>query len=439
MSEKKPMPALKGVAIAFGMILLILSIVFGTIFISLSISYKNYCNCRYASVSICTDKEIKKLSSSGDGTLENPYVIDNSIFDFVCIGGWDSRITVHFVIQNCTFDGLCIDHVTNFVIQNCSFIGENTGLYLDYCDSFVIQNCTFLCKIVEFNGSDDFTIDNCDFNDAVEYVELIFLERIEIFNTLFENDLVVIGQCLDVTLENNSFESSTYEESQKGLFLYELFGVIALNNNSFKVGGIYYIDNSEEEYSYFEAMNNTLKGQPILFICNESDRIINETYGQIILLNCTNVLISNQSFSETNIGITISDSSNCTIVKNNFSNCFNALNIYYSTNCSIYNNSVINSFEIGIFLISSDYNIFKFNQIQNSTSFGLYLWGSSNNQINHNNFLNNSIIHQAEDYDGEDNNWNYNFWNDWIGIGNYSIKGTTDSYDYFPLSSPVDL
>ncbi len=117
MSEKKPISASKRIAIAIGIILLILVILYGALLITFLINEKNNCYCSFADNSLCTDKDIKKLSSSGDGTLENPYVIDNSTFDFVCIGGWYSRITVHFIIKNCTFTtGLEITHVNNFVI-----------------------------------------------------------------------------------------------------------------------------------------------------------------------------------------------------------------------------------------------------------------------------------------------------------------------------------
>jgi hypothetical protein len=117
MSEKKPISASKRIAIAIGIILLILVILYGALLITFLINEKNNCYCSFADNSLCTDKDIKKLSSSGDGTLENPYVIDNSTFDFVCIGGWYSRITVDFIIKNCTFTtGLEITHVNNFVI-----------------------------------------------------------------------------------------------------------------------------------------------------------------------------------------------------------------------------------------------------------------------------------------------------------------------------------
>jgi parallel beta-helix repeat protein len=256
--------------------------------------------------------------------------------------------------------------------------------WLEYCTGFIIKQFNFLNVKLLIGGS-RFTIEDNKFSSKEDCIFIESSDEFEIRDNIFSDGLVDLWHCTDVVVENNLFESTVFLGSQKGLGLYTVKS-LTLKHNSFKVGGINLILDPSRDIYHFrlfdEFINNTIDTQTILLIYNESNKTVTENFGQLILLNCTNILISNHSLAEVNAGIIISDSSNCTIVKNNFSNCFNALNIYYSTNCFIYNNSIINSYEIGMFLISSDYNIVKFNQIQNGTSFGLYLWRSSNNQIN---------------------------------------------------------
>ena len=64
-------------------VVIIIGVVLLSIFLQID---KNYCVCDYyASTSICTEEGIKNLSSRGDGTEGNPYIIEDSTLGSVCI------------------------------------------------------------------------------------------------------------------------------------------------------------------------------------------------------------------------------------------------------------------------------------------------------------------------------------------------------------------
>jgi parallel beta-helix repeat protein len=100
------------------------------------------------------------------------------------------------------------------------------------------------------------------------------------------------------------------------------------------------------------------------------------------------------------------------------------------------NNYCLNN-SVGIYLLSSDFNVLSWNLLYNN-GFGINLTSDSdNNLIHHNNFINNSNSPQAND-DGINNQWydsetkEGNFWSDYSGSGDYLITGSAGSVDPYP-------
>ncbi len=124
------------------------------------------------------------------------------------------------------------------------------------------------------------------------------------------------------------------------------------------------------------------------------------------------------------------------------------------TNCSytdISNNSIYYNY-YGIKLQSATGNNVTYNEIMNSTYFGVFLdHGADDNWIHHNNFVsNNDGSTQGRDNTG-DNMWNTsdegNYWSDYTGsdsnkdgVGDtpYSLIGGSGAQDEYPLMDDVD-
>jgi parallel beta-helix repeat protein len=119
-----------------------------------------------------------------------------------------------------------------------------------------------------------------------------------------------------------------------------------------------------------------------------------------------------------------------------------------SNNCTIKNCSIIDSYQ-GIYITdSSDCQIY-FNHIGNNSEYGVVLTDTTNPWENQpvtiflNSFIDNNLdgTSQASD-NGTSNYWYYldleqgNYWSDWNGTGSYSIPGSANAVDLYPLSEP---
>ena len=245
------------------------------------------------------------------------------------------------------------------------------------------------------------------------------------------------------TFQNNTFSSAAYD----GVQIYSSNHTTFCNNTLAKSGIFVY-----ESYDNI-IKNNTINDKPLIYLENISDYAIVEEVGQIVLVNCDNILIHNQTIINSIQGIELFKTSNTTISECNirlqefesvyaaysndnliyncsFSDCYNALGIYdcnrteinsnyihsfmYTTPCMIvsdshYNNIIWNNITdnfLGIELHGSNYNNISHNEIYKVSS------GSANGVIRlrgskFNNITFNNIHHQHRGidlYDSSDNN-----------------------------------
>ncbi len=171
-----------------------------------------------------------------------------------------------------------------------------------------------------------------------------------------------------------------------------------------------------ESYIQAEVINNSVNGKPLLYCYSKVNETIPVGAGQILLINCSMISISNQVdcgifihhsqqlkihnnfFNSTNSRIFLESSLNCIITNNTINEGeFHGISLSASTNCSISNNSLITRgliysyYRYGIILYeSSNNNNINNNEIKNF-SIGIYLWDdSSNNRIFDNTLSNNA-------------------------------------------------
>lgn len=180
--------------------------------------------------------------------------------------------------------------------------------------------------------------------------------------------------------------------------------------------------------------SNTVNGKPVYYWKNVTSGTVPLGAGQVILANCTKVIIHNQSTGDSSTGILIGFSFNNTIVDNHISN---------------------NSWH-GLSLQHSDSNTIFGNNISDNQWFGIHLFISNTNRIYHNNFIDN--LNQAYD-DRATNAWDDgypsggNCWSDYAGVDemngpNQDLPGSdgigdtpyvidADSQDEYPLMSCI--
>ena len=326
-------------------------------------------NCHYGCMGIIA-------YSSGDLQIENCNVYKNG----------ESGIELHFD---------CHD----IIINNCSlYNNENKGLSIHGCHDIIVNNCNIIDNELQGIGiseSQNITITDCDIDNS-------------------SKNSIVAYSSQNIAINDNSISNSSI-----GIYL-----MISNNNiisrNSFFNNGLF-VESSYDN----NVKNNLVNGMPLIYLEDETDYVIDYEAGQIILVNCDNILAENLNLSNTSIGIELFETYDSAI-KN-----IECSNNYY-----------------GVYILNSSDNIITGNNILNCDN-GVYLNSNScKNKIYHNNFIDN--IENA--YDEGKNTWNDfkygNYWSDykerypnskpkilrpWIWNISYAIPGQIDNTDNCPL------
>jgi len=257
-------------------------------------------------------------------------------------------------------------------------------------------------------------------------------------NNITDNGLVKNAVGAGIYLENSSGNtiSGNGITNNRGaaIFLFRSSNNSVLGN-TFSNNGLYVYDSYENVVE-----DNLVNGKPLVYLEDVSDYTVYNA-GQVILVNCDNILVEKLDLSNTTFGVELWGTNNTKIANNTIKNNLNGVMLEYSSNNNIYGNEIESSFggiqlgfssknnisgnhitnnPYGIRLyLSSNNNIFG-NTIgkTNGLDFyyhGLNLYYSSNNVIYHNNFLNNTYqVHL-----GFDKSFNNTWDNGYPSGGNY--------------------
>ncbi len=466
----------------------------------------------------------------GDGTVDNPYLIKDltladSSKEKILIDIADT--SVYFYIDNCTltggdigisFRGVTHGSITQSTSTQCNvgimiqdssedhinynYMSENEGRGLEVHSSnnlgitineinnnghgVTLYNCED-CLISEnkINNNSQFTSDRWGWEGGLSLDSCFF--NVIIDNEIFNNSYygIRLGSSSSNSINRNNvtknngwgieLESSTnnlisnnliIDNAEGGLYLYGAPDNNILSNK-FENNGIHFTGWIVKDFEQLEVENNTVNDKPVLFRQNVNGiEIVSTSYGQIILLECEDILIRDQILTNTDCGILIrtcssievknctiqnitysgiqianSDGvliSNCTLFSasegigaefspssiinsNTMDNCYTGLQLRESDFFKINNNSILNCVQ-GIRIDSSSYNVINANNILNSTEASLSLAFSHENLISNNNLtgrgsgilltnsryniiLNNHFFHQGLVMEG----WSYDY------------------------------
>jgi parallel beta-helix repeat protein len=159
-------------------------------------------------------------------------------------------------------------------------------------------------------------------------------------------------------------------------------------------------------------------------------------YGSSVITGSKDCLIQGNRIFGNVAGIEIFDNStHNTIIDNRISSNTIGINHWHSNNNLITGNAFNYNIENGIYIGDSKHttirnNVFYMNQIR-----GIVLDSLSEQNTIMNNDLKNNTPPQADD-DGLNNNFTHNYWDDWTGIGTYTLGGSAENEDTSPLELP---
>jgi parallel beta-helix repeat protein len=208
-----------------------------------------------------------------------------------------------------------------------------------------------------------------------------------------EKGIELVGTWGAASIQNSQFEDNI----EYGMGLNHGWNVSA-TNNTFTDDGIYCLSNAVEDFVDY-SMNitsNLVNGKPLVFYDSLQNTTISSPHGQIILANCSNVVLASLDCSHTAIGISIVSSNSCSVIDSDcsFANLI-GVNIIASNFTLIQNVMCENSggagimaidavettlidnrcsdCETGISFVFSQHGLLKGNTITNNSFFGLRL------------------------------------------------------------------
>jgi len=399
---------------------------------------------------IRNDQDLDSYGFPGNGSKVNPYLIEN--YDILPYplnphGIWIRNTTKHFIIQNCYLDtkyGVVIDRVanntativnnlclphnsgynyegiliisTNFVtIQDNYCEGKSYGIALSNSTGTQISNntCNFCSTGIKIDLSTNITlIDNSCNGNSCGY---------KFFDT-FDSDLIS-NNCNDSTYgiylsgsSNLTITANNCSYSEYGIYLSSSSNLTIKNNNLLHAGLTFSASSISDFYNH-TIENNLVNNKPLSIYFNLNGALFSDSlFGQLILINCTNSVISNQHISKSanslsmywcndsviidnNIignpigcGILLNRCSNCTVRNNICNGNAIGIRIFHSSKITMRNNSCNKNNNFAIALISSSDNEIIENDCSDNFNKGIYVYSLSGTNILSDNICNcNSI------------------------------------------------
>jgi len=319
--------------------------------------------------------------------------------------------------------GIRLAQSTNNIIleNNISNNGDGIFMYFSNSDNIIKDNT------IQNNGNGIYQYHSSNINNTITG------------NNIISND----ADGIYLHSPSNTVTSNNISNNNRGIYLHS-YNNNTITGNTFLNDGIFVRDSYQNIVT-----NNTINGKPLLYLEDESNKVIDYDAGQIILINCENINIINQDISNTHVGIEVWNTNN-SIISDNIINSNNLYGIYiYSSKTTVTDNNISNN-NYGLFLNTASNNTITDNSISNNEN-GIRLISSSNsNTISYNNinsntkngitfsFSNNNIIYNNyfnntnNVKDPGNNKWNIsktigtniiggpylggNYWSDYTGV-----------------------
>jgi len=350
----------------------------------------------------------KEITLQGDGSANTTINggDEGSVCTVTASGGRISNISFRGSGGQEFDAGIKCELANNIVIENCSFSGNLAGIFLgsdfqNHAHHITIINNSFENNeygILMKKSTDNTIIDNT----FTHNVHGLRLEDGSTHNTLMNNTIeltalesITIHDSGNNLIEENSFNAIILSGSDYSTLIRNMitgdpyFGIriqrstnCRLTNNSMDHGGIT-IDGDLPEYwdTHTIGTSNTVQGKPILYYHHLQGEEVDPSAGQVILANCTNLVVQRMDFVDVSCPISVGFSSGVTIEDNQIVlPAFEGRGSETTLGGDHYRGA-----KAGIFLAYSDDNILTRNEFSGSgDSHGILLVGSNKNTISYN-------------------------------------------------------
>lgn len=297
--------------------------------------------------------------TGGDGSPSNPYVIEGWSIDASSSNGIEIRdTTASFIVRNVSvLDGtwnhncVLISNSTNVVIEDVTVVSGGNGLRLENCPSAFVRNISA--------------------SDCWNGIQLLMSDFCILAENHFQNNWmgVEIDSALNATFFSNSF-----------------------NNDGISVVGDYL---REETYnSHTIPANNTVNGRPVLYYKFQSGLTIDALdVGQLMIVNCTDVTISNMTISNTSEGIFIALCEEVSITGSTLENSSHGLTCIECVNVTAVNNTGCHNWGVNLDFVRCRNVLVHDNNLSDGDYVGVELYNCWNAKVSSNMISNMSLMY----------------------------------------------
>ena len=325
-----------------------------------------------------------QLYESRNSRLDENYISNNSITGIYQSDWWNwyySQRVIHLesssgcVISNNTLsnnhgEGLSITGSSMSNIKgNIILNNSGTGIGLDNSHNSILTRNT-----VSNNGEAG--------------IDLWYSEESTLsYNVACDNhrDGIRLYNCGNHIIDANTVSNN----QEKGIYLYHSESN-TISNNFLKNNGLVIDGWDMEDFLQATVINNTVNGKPLVYWQNVQNRLISNETGQIILINCTAVTVTNQVLTNCSIGLIAFGGSNLVVHENIIANnSESGIFMEDSTSPTISNNTITNNQESGIHLNSIEGAIISRNVLLKNQEMGLELHNCEDNLLENNTITNN--------------------------------------------------
>ncbi|MCK5292897.1 MAG: right-handed parallel beta-helix repeat-containing protein, partial [Thermoplasmata archaeon] len=368
-----------------------------------------------------------------------------------------------------------------YVSDNIMVSNSWVGIHLEYSDNNSIADNSLLGNIagaiLDYSHNNTLTDNTIDSN-SVDGIGILSSDN----NQFNYNIISANGNALYFhSSSSNTITNNTVSSNGRSGVVFRKSTYLTFMDNNLTSDGITFSGNILPYYNTHTIQDNMVNDKPLYYLkdCNDVS-IDGIPVGQLIIVNCTNVEVSNLHISDADVsmnlaylngatirgndvslsawyGIRIRYSSNVDLLGNNVSNNVNGVRYWYLTNGEFIGNTVVDNGRGLSLLLSTQIDINR-NAFHDHSGEGIFVWDSSEISVYNNNVVNNGI--RASD--NTLNSWNAsyptggNYWSDYPGFDsmsgpNQDIPGSDGigdtfynvpggpSVDEYPLMNPVSI
>lgn len=346
---------------------------------------------------ISNDDDFQTQNWPGEGTAEDPYIIEglNITTNDICISIYGT--SKHFIIRDCFLrslkgDSMCciqFHEVSNGSVIDCKIdsgymYSKLMGDIIETYYGFGIRiqssdSCNFTSSIffnnyyaVSFKDSTSCLLEHNQISQSWEGISIEeSISCIVDENNLFNNkEAILLRKSNSCIIVNQTIDGSG---SRLGLHLVESTEC-QISDNQFKNSGISFDKSSSAQQWNHTLFGNTVNGQPVGYFHKLTNSSINVSeYGQLILAECNNVTAKYGLFKNTSIGVQFGYCVNSSLEQSMISNNSVAgLIVYHGSGCGSINNTYCGNSE-GVTSHDTEKMTIAHNELMNNRR-ALYIW-----------------------------------------------------------------